>query len=95
MKLVGEASTGKEVIELYHRLRPDILLLDLRMPEMDGVAAITVIRKQFPEARIIVLTVYDDDEDIYRAFQAGAAAYVLKDTMPEDLLETIRAVHAG
>jgi two-component system NarL family response regulator len=95
MKLVDETSTGKEVIDLYRRLRPDILLLDLRMPEMDRVVAITAIRKQSPDARIIVLTVYDDEEDIYRAFQAGAAAYVLKDALPEELAETIRAVHAG
>lgn len=95
MKLVGEASTGNEVVDLYRRLRPDITLLDLRMPVMDGVAAIAVIRAQFPAARIIVLTIYDDDEDIYRALQAGAAAYVLKDALPEELAETIRAVHAG
>jgi len=95
MKLVGEASTGKEVVDLYRRLRPDVTLLDLRMPEMDGVAAIKAIRAQDAAARIIVLTVYDDEEDIYRAFQAGAAAYVLKDTTPEELLETIRTVLIG
>ncbi|MBI3799565.1 MAG: response regulator transcription factor [Deltaproteobacteria bacterium] len=95
MKLVGEASNGTEAVGLYRRLRPDVTLLDLRMPEMDGVAAITAICEQFPDARIIVLTIYDDDEDIYRAFQAGAAAYLLKDTTPEELLETVRAVHDG
>lgn len=95
MKLVGEASTGKEAVDLHRRLRPDVTLLDLRMPEMDGVAAIVAIRKQFPAARIIVLTIYDDDEDIYRTLQAGASAYLLKDTTSEELLETVRAVHAG
>ncbi|HEV8717835.1 MAG TPA: response regulator transcription factor [Candidatus Binatia bacterium] len=95
MKLVGEASNGEEAVNLYRRLRPDVTLLDLRMPVMDGVTALTAIRAQFPAARIIALTVYDGDEDIHRALQAGAAAYVLKDTLPEELAETIRAVHAG
>jgi len=95
MKLVGEAGTGKEAVDLYRRLRPDVILLDLRMPEMDGVTAITAIRGQFPDACIIVLTIYDDDEDIYHALQAGAAAYLLKDVTPEELLETVRAVHEG
>ncbi len=95
MKLVGEASTGKEAVDLYRRLRPDVTLLDLRMPEMDGIAAIKVIRAQDAAVRIIVLTIYDDDEDIYRALQAGAAAYLLKDASPEELAETVRAVHAG
>ncbi len=95
MRLVGEASNGKEAVEHYRCLRPDVTLLDLRMPELDGVSVITAVRKQFPAARIIVLTIYDDDEDIYRALQAGAAAYILKDALPEELAETIRAVHAG
>ncbi len=95
MRLVGEASNGKEAVELYRRHHPDVTLLDLRMPEMDGVAAITAIWEQCANVRIIVLTIYDDDEDIYRALQAGAAAYVLKDALPEELAETIRAVHAG
>jgi two-component system NarL family response regulator len=95
MKLVGEAGTGKEVVDLYRRLQPDVTLLDLRMPEMDGMAAIATIREQFPDARIIVFTIYDDDEDIYHALQAGASAYLLKDTTPEELLETVRAVHDG
>lgn len=95
LHLVGEASTGKEAVALYRQYQPDIILLDLRMPEIDGIETIMAIRKQFPTARIIVLTTYDDDEDIHRAFQAGAAAYLLKDVPPEELIATIRAVHAG
>ncbi|HEV8716970.1 MAG TPA: response regulator transcription factor [Candidatus Binatia bacterium] len=95
LALVGAANNGWEAVELYRRHRPDITLLDLRMPDMDGVTAIAAIRAQDATARIIVLTIYDDDEDIYRALQAGAAAYLLKDVPPEELVETIRAVHAG
>jgi two-component system NarL family response regulator len=95
LTLAGEAANGKEVVDLYFRYRPDVILLDLRMPEMDGVAAITAIRAQDPTARIIVLTTYDGDEDIARAFRAGAQAYLLKDASPEELIETIRAVYAG
>lgn len=95
MCLVGEVNNGKEAVDLYIRHRPDILLLDLRMPEMDGLVAITAVRTHYPGARILVLTTYDNDEDIYRAFQAGANAYLLKDVAAEELIETIRAVHAG
>jgi two-component system, NarL family, response regulator len=95
MTPVGEAATGKETVDLYLRHRPDVILLDLRMPEMDGVAAIAAIRQQCANARIIVLTTYDGDDDIARALRAGAQAYLLKDAPPQELIETIQAVHAG
>jgi DNA-binding NarL/FixJ family response regulator len=95
MTVVGEASNGREAIEQFQRFTPDVTLLDLRMPEVDGVTAITGFRAQAPTARISVLTTYDSDEDIYRGLRAGAKAYLLKDTPPQELLDTIRAVHAG
>jgi len=95
MTVVGEGNNGREAIELFRRFTPDVTLLDLRMPEVDGVTAITGIREQAPTARIVVLTTYDSDEDIYRGLRAGAKAYLLKDTPPQELLDTIRAVHAG
>ena len=95
MTVVGEASNGREAIEQFRRFTPDVTLLDLRMPEVDGVTTISCIREQAPTARIIVLTTYDSDEDIYRGLRAGAKAYLLKDTSPQELLDTIRAVHAG
>jgi two-component system NarL family response regulator len=95
LKVVAEGSNGKEAVELYSRHQPDITLMDLRMPTMGGVEAITAIRKQFPGARIVVLTTYDGDEDIYRALQAGARGYLLKGMFTEELVDAIRAVHAG
>ena len=95
MTVVGEAATGREAVELYHQTKPDIILMDLRMPEMDGVEAIQLIRGKDPNARIIILTTYDSDEDIYRGLRSGARAYLLKDAGREALLEAIRAVHAG
>jgi len=95
MTVVGEANNGREAIESFRRFTPDVTLLDLRMPEVDGVTAITGIREIAPTARIIVLTTYDSDEDIYRGLRAGAKAYLLKDTPPQELLDTIRAVHGG
>jgi two-component system NarL family response regulator len=95
MTVVAEASHGQEAVALFHQHQPDVVLMDLRMPEMDGVEAILTIREQTPEARVIVLTTYDTDEDIYRALRAGAKAYLLKDTPREELLDTIRAVSAG
>ena len=83
------------MVQLFAQLQPDIGLIDLRMPEMSGVEAIAQIRSQFPEARLIVLTTYDGDEDIYRALQAGAKAYLLKDTPREELLLCIQTVYAG
>ncbi|HKP85469.1 MAG TPA: response regulator transcription factor [Blastocatellia bacterium] len=95
MAVVAEATTGKQAIELFREHRPDVTLMDLRMPEMEGIEAITIIRQEFPEGRFIVLTTYDGDEDIYRALQAGARAYLLKDMLRDGLVEAIRAVHAG
>lgn len=95
MTVVAEATTGSQAVEFFRQHRPDITLMDLRMPEMDGIEAITTIRREFPEGRFIVLTTYDGDEDIYRALQAGARAYLLKDMMRDGLIEAIRAVHAG
>lgn len=95
MVAVAEARNGKEAIELYGSLAPDITLMDLQMPLVDGVEAITQIRANDPQARIVVLTTYDGDEDIYRALRAGAMGYVLKDVEAEDLYRTIRSVYAG
>ncbi len=95
MSVVAEAGNGQQAVELFRQHQPDVMLMDLRMPQMDGVEAITAIRKEFPDSRFIVLTTYDGNEDIYRALQAGARAYLLKDMLGDTLLEAIRAVHAG
>jgi two-component system NarL family response regulator len=95
MVTVAEAADGRAAVELYRQHQPDVTLMDLRMPEMQGVAAIRQIRAEFPAARFIVLTTYDGDEDVYSAIQAGAQAYLLKGMSREDLLDAIRAVHAG
>jgi two-component system NarL family response regulator len=95
MVVVGQAGTGPETLALYGEHSPDMTLMDLRMPGMNGVETLLAIRQQFPSARIIILTTYDTDEDIYRGLQAGAKAYLLKDVSRQILLETIRAVHAG
>jgi DNA-binding NarL/FixJ family response regulator len=95
MTVVGEASNGREAVELWKEHRPDVTLLDLRMPELDGVDAIKEIRGNDEHARIIVLTTFDGDEDIYRAIQAGAKGYLLKDVPREALMDCIRRVHAG
>src|SRR6266403_4055787 len=93
--VVGEASNGREAVDLWKEHRPDVTLLDLRMPELDGVEAIKAIRANDEQARIIVLTTFDGDEDIYRAIQAGAKGYLLKDVPREALMDCIRRVHAG
>ena len=95
MKVVGEASNGLEALEEFRKHRPDITLMDLVMPEMKGVDAINAIRTEFPDARIIVLTTYTGDIQALRALKAGARGYLLKGLMRKELLETIRAVHAG
>ena len=95
MRVVGEASNGREAVELWKKHRPDVTLLDLRMPELDGVGAIKVIRAADENARIIVLTTYDGDEDIYRAIQAGAKGYLVKDVPCEALMDCVRRVHRG
>jgi DNA-binding NarL/FixJ family response regulator len=93
--VVGEAGDGEEAIEMWRRLRPDVVLMDLRMPKLEGVEAIRRIRTEDPDAGIIVLTTFDHDEDIYAGLRAGAKAYLLKDVQPEELFRCIRAVHAG
>lgn len=95
MAVVGQAASGAEAVALALAHRPDVLLLDLRMPEPNGVAAISAIKARWPEAQVVVLTTYDGDEDIYRALQAGAQAYLLKDTPRAELLDAIRAVARG
>jgi DNA-binding NarL/FixJ family response regulator len=95
MKLVGQASNGREAIQLFRAHRPDVTLMDMQMPEMNGVDAIISICNEFPDARIIVLTTYAGDVQVVRAIKAGARAYLLKNTLHKELLDTIRAVHAG
>jgi len=95
MSLVGQARNGQEAIESFRRLRPDVTLMDLRMPDMSGIEAISAIRTEFPNARIIVLTTYAGDANAAAALKAGAAGYLLKNLVRKELLETIWAVHAG
>ena len=95
MTLVGEASNGAEALEQFRNLRPDVTLMDLQMPRMNGVDAIVAIRKEFVQARIIVLTTYDGDAQAMRALKAGAVGYLLKSSLRLELLETIRKIHAG
>lgn len=95
MRIVAEASTGREAVALCLRHKPDIALVDLRMPEMSGVEAISALRERAPAVRAIVLTTFDGDEDVYRSLCAGAKAYLLKDAPREELLACIRAVHEG
>jgi DNA-binding NarL/FixJ family response regulator len=95
MTLVGEASNGREALESFRRLRPDVVLMDLRMPEMNGLEAIAAIRAEFPNARLIVLTTYSGDAQAAAALKAGAAGYLLKNLVRKELIETIRVVHAG
>jgi len=92
---VGEAGDGQAAIAQYRQHKPDVVVMDLRMPGMGGVAATIQIRKEFRTARIIVLTTYEGDEDIHRALEAGAQGYLLKDSVRKELLQTIREVHAG
>lgn len=95
MRLVGEASNGHEAVESFRRLRPDITLMDVRMPGMSGIEAIGAIRAEFPNARIIVLTTYAGDAQAAAALKAGAAGYLLKNLVRKELIETIRIVHSG
>ena len=95
MELVAEASTGREALKQFRNHRPDLTLMDLQMPDMDGIEAMIAIRDEFPEARIIVLTTYKGDVQVLRALKAGARAYLLKGLLRKELLETIRAVYAG
>jgi DNA-binding NarL/FixJ family response regulator len=95
MKLIAEASNGEEAIQAFRSHRPDVTLMDIQMPTVDGLEAIDRIREEFPDARIIVLTTYTGDMQVLRALRAGARAYILKGHVHKELLETIRAVHAG
>jgi len=95
MTVAGEASNGSEALESYRTLKPDVTLMDLQMPGMNGIDAIRAIRREFPEARIIVLTTYDGDILASRALKAGAAGYLLKSMLRRDLVDTIRVVHSG
>ena len=95
MTLVGQASSGREAVELFRQQRPDVTLMDLRMPDMSGIEAITAIRAEFPNARIIVLTTYSGDAQAAAALKAGAAGFLLKNLVRKELIETIRIVHSG
>src|ERR1700744_209809 len=95
MAIVGEASNGREAVEMFRRLRPDITLMDVQMPGLSGIDAIAIIRQEYPRARIIVLTTYEGDVLARRALKAGASGYLLKDMIRTELLEAIRAVHNG
>ena len=95
IKVVAEASDGEEAVEQFLRHRPDVTLMGLQLPRMNGLQAIRAIRRGEPNARVVVMTLHHWDEDIYRALQAGAAGYLRKDTVPEDLVRTIRDVHEG
>ena len=95
MVLAGEASDGREAIQQFRALRPDVTLMDLQMPEMNGLEALIAIRNEFPDAKIIMLTTYKSDTQIIRALKAGAQGYLLKNALHKELLATVRAAHAG
>jgi DNA-binding NarL/FixJ family response regulator len=95
LALVAEAANGRQALEEFREHQPDVVLMDLRMPEMDGVSAIEAIRAEFPDARILALTTYEGDVDIHRALEAGARGYLIKDMLLTDVLGAIRAVHRG
>src|SRR4029434_2240109 len=95
MTVVGAAATGREAVAQFRALRPDVTLMDLQMPDLSGLDALIAIRAEFPDARIIVLTTYSGDAQILRALKAGASGYLLKSVAHKELLQTIRAVHAG
>jgi two-component system NarL family response regulator len=95
LKVVATASTGEQAIVLHRDLLPDVTVMDLQLPKMAGLAAVRAIRSETPDARIIILTVCNDENDMYQANEAGAAAYLVKDALPDDLIRTIRQVHDG
>jgi two-component system NarL family response regulator len=95
LQVVAEAGTGQDALRLYREMQPDVVLMDLRMPGMGGVEATIAIRKEFPEARVIVLTTFEMDEDIYRAIQSGAKSYLLKDTPYPEIADIVRKVFVG
>src|SRR5215468_2453869 len=95
MQLVSEAATGSESIQKFREHQPDVTLMDLRLPDMSGIDALSAIRAEFPEARIVMLTTFDGDVEIHRSLEAGARGYLLKSMPPKELVEGIRQVHAG
>jgi DNA-binding NarL/FixJ family response regulator len=95
IELVAEAGNGHDAVELFRRHRPDVTLMDLKMPQLDGTAAVELIRSEFPDARIIALTSFDGDQDIYRALEAGVRGYLLKESVHTQIVEAIRQVHTG
>ena len=95
MRMVATAGSGEQAFECFQQHHPDVTLMDLQLPTMSGLDAIRAIRREDPEARIVVLTMYEGDEDIYRAIEAGAITYLLKDTLADDLIRIVREVHAG
>ena len=95
MTVVAEATNGQQAMALYRKHQPDVVLMDMRMPVLGGVEAVTAIRKEFPGARILALSTYSGDEDIHRAFLAGVQTYLTKDVLHDELVHAIRAVHAG
>ena len=95
IRVVAQAADGNSALELYRRERPDVALLDLRMPGLEGVEVVTALRREFPEAVLVMLTTYDTDDDIDRALKAGAKGYLLKDVAPADLIACVRTVHQG
>jgi DNA-binding NarL/FixJ family response regulator len=95
IELVGEAGTGRDAIRLYAQLRPAVTLMDLRLPDMSGIEATREIRRTFPEAKILALTSYDGDQDIYKALEAGVRGYLLKEVVHTEVIRGIRMVHAG
>ncbi len=94
MKLVAEAGNGRDAVQLFRQFRPEVTLMDLRMPEMDGIEAVRIIRGEFPDAKIIALTSFDGDQDIYRALEAGVRGYLLKEMVHTEVLSAIRLVHS-
>jgi DNA-binding NarL/FixJ family response regulator len=95
MFLVGAAANGKEAIEAFRTLKPDVVLLDLQLPDLNGIEVLIAIRSEFPSARIIILTTFERDVEVQRAIKAGAQGYLVKSTPPKQMLDTIRQVHSG
>jgi len=95
LMVVAEAGTGAQAIELYRQHLPDVVLMDVRLPDFSGIEATATLREEFPEARIIIISTFDSDEDVYRAFQAGARGYLLKNVLGGELAQAIQTVHAG